>query len=126
MNSFEKETAKVSALCIVVILAIIVAIGVGIAYNRNETTYTITVTDKERVTQKSGDSVSSKYLVFGDNENGKSLVFQNTDTFWKWKWNSSNIQGELKIGHTYKITVVGFRVPFFSMYENIAEVVPIE
>ncbi len=126
MNNNKRKNIDAVVWFVVTVLIVVIIIGVGIAYNVNETTYTITVTDKERITQKSEDGISSKYLVFGDDENGNPLVFQNTDTFWKWKWNSSNIQGELKIGYTYKITVVGFRVPFFSMYENIVEVAPIE
>ena len=83
---------------------------------------TITVTDKERIYEGSGDSSSSKYLVFGDDKNGNSLVFENTDCFIRGKWNSSNIQGQLKKGNTYKITVVGYRVSFFSMYQNIIKI----
>lgn len=38
------------------------------------------------------------------------------------KFNSSDIYGTLKEGKKYKIIVVGYRVPFFSWYENILEV----
>lgn len=126
MDYEKKKTRKAVAWVITSVLVVIIAFGISFAYNTTETTYIITVTDKERVTQRSGDRYSSKYLVFGKDENGNSLVFQNTDTFWKWKWDSSNIQGELDLGNKYQITVVGFRVPFFSMYENIVEVVPVE
>ena len=42
------------------------------------------------------------------------------------KFNSSNIQGKLKEGHTYKVTVIGYRVPFFSWYQNIIKVEELE
>lgn len=32
---------------------------------------------------------------------------------------SADIYAALKEGETYEVTVVGFRVPFLSMYENI-------
>ena len=114
----------------VVIVMIAVFLGLSIGYEAifsfNDTEYTITVTDKERIYEGSGDTSSSKYLVFGEDENGNALVFENTDCFIRGKWNSSNIQGQLKEGNTYKVTVVGYRVPFFSMYQNIIDVAEVE
>lgn len=106
---------------ILIILGILIIIALTILCNFNEKTYTITITDKDRITQKSGDTVTSKYLVFGDDEDGNSLVFENTDTLLRFKFNSSNIQGRLKTGKTYDVTVVGFRIPIFSAYENIID-----
>jgi len=91
-------------------------------FSFNDTNYTVTITDKERIVEHSGDSISSKYLVFADGENGESYVLENTDCFIRGKWNSSNIQGQLKEGNTYTVTVVGYRVPFLSMYQNIIKV----
>lgn len=125
MNYSRWETEKsnkFSAFIVVVVLIIIASIGFEIACNTHESTYTITVTDKERVTESS----NSRYLVFGNDDNGNVLVFENTDTFWRSKWNSSNVQGELQIGHKYQITTIGFRVPIFSMYENIISAALIE
>ena len=93
----------------------------------NDTEYIITVTDKERITDSLEDNnknykISSKYLVFADDENGNSLVFENTDCFIRGKFNSSNIQGQLKEGNTYRVTVIGYRIPYFSCYQNIIKV----
>ena len=72
--------------------------------------------DKERVYDKD----SSKYLVFGEDvETGETRVFQNTDSFFRGKFDSSNVYGSLKKGETYTVTVVGYRIPLFSWYENI-------
>lgn len=102
---------------IVIAAVIVLVIAVSIkAFNFNDTEYTVTITDKERITE------SSKYIVFADDENGNSLVFENTDCLIRSKFNSSNVQGQLKEGHTYKITVIGYRVPFFSWYQNIIRV----
>lgn len=111
---------------IMIVLVFVGAIGYNIAFSFNDTEYTITVTDKERIYTGSGDTSSSKYLVFGEDKNGNSFVFENTDTLLRGKWNSSNIQGQLKEGNTYKVTVVGYRVPFFSWYQNIIKVEEIE
>lgn len=127
MNSFEeirkqvKKRMRVRQFCIVgiIIVFIVAALAISIPLNFNDHSYTITVTDKERVVSRSGENTSSKYLVFGDTSDDESVVFENTDKFLRFKFNSSNIQGSLKEGHTYKITVVGVRVSFMSMYENI-------
>lgn len=91
--------------------------SVILSYNDKE--YTVTVTDKEKVIIDANDS---RYLIYGENENGDSLVFENTDILCRGKFNSSNIQGSIKVDHAYRITVVGYRIPFLSMYENILSV----
>jgi len=91
----------------------------------NDHNYIITITDKERITTGVGKNIGSKYLVFGKNENG-SFVFENTDNLIRLKWNSSDIQGKLEIGNTYRITVIGYRVRFLSLYKNILKVSKIE
>lgn len=82
----------------------------------------ITVTDKERIVETSGSgedqSVDSKYLVFTENE-----TFENTDVTFLGKWNSSDVQGQLRVDHTYRVKVYGWRVGFFSMYRNITEII---
>lgn len=107
-----------SGMLIAIILCFAVVVGISAATSFNDTEYTVTVTDKERVVQ----SKSSYYLVFTKDENGNVLVFKNDDELLRGKFDSSNIQGELEIGSTYDIVVVGYRVPFLSMYQNIIEV----
>lgn len=59
----------------------------------------------------------SKYLVFTSDG-----VFENTDTWFYLKFNSSDIQGQLMQGGTFNISYYGFRVPLFSKYPNITYV----
>ena len=118
----RKRRTKTFFVVIMIAVILVLSIGYEIIFSFNDTEYTITVTDKERIYKGSRDTSSSKYLVFGDDDNGNSLVFENTDCFIRGKWNSSNIQGQLKEGNTYKITAVGYRVPFFSMYQNIIKI----
>lgn len=115
---------KIRIFFVVIMIAIILVLSIGCQalFNFNDTEYTITVTDKERIYTGSGNSSSSKYLVFGDDQNGNSLVLENTDCFIRGKWNSSNIQGQLKKGNVYKVTVIGYRVPFLSWYQNIIKI----
>lgn len=86
------------------------------AFNDHEST--ITVTDKERV----NDSSSSYYLVFGKDEYGNVVVYENSDEILRGKWDSSTLQAGLEIGETYNVVLVGYRIPFWSMYENILEI----
>ena len=118
----RKKNTRTFFVVIMIAVILVLSIGYEAIFSFNDTEYTITVTDKERIYEGSGDTSSSKYLVFGDDDNGNSLVFENTDCFIRGKWNSSNIQGQLKEGNTYKVTVVGYRVPFFSMYQNIIKI----
>lgn len=62
-------------------------------FSQTQATVNVVVTGKERITYKSGDSIRSKYLVFTDRE-----TFENTDTVWAMKFNSSDIYGSLKDG----------------------------
>ncbi len=108
-------------------MIVLIAVFSEVIFSFNDTEYTVIVTGKDRITENLKDSdgnsrTSSKYLVFADDENGNSLVFENTDCFIRGKFDSSNIQGQLKEEHTYKITVVGYRVPFLSWYQNIIKV----
>src|SRR5215471_5106676 len=61
---------------------------------------------------------SGKYLVFTDHG-----VFENTDTWYYFKFNSSDVQSVMMTPNTKAhITYCGFRVPFFSKYPNIHSV----
>ena len=58
-------------------------------------------------------------LALGVDENGETLVLENTDNTIRFKFNSSDIYAALKEGETYEVEVIGYRVPFLNMYENI-------
>lgn len=125
-----RKSSKVKFIAVVVVILLVAVLSEAI-FSFNDTEYTVTITGKDRITESSKDSdenshTSSKYLVFADDENGNSLVFENADCFIRLKFNSSNIQGQLKEGHTYKITVIGYRVPFLSWYQNIIRVEEME
>lgn len=102
---------------IVIIIMIIASISIYIYSSFNDTEYTVTVVDKERVNY----SDSSKYLIYCEDESGNNIVFENTDNMLRGKFNSSEVYMDLEIGKTYTVTVIGFRIPFFSMYQNIIE-----
>lgn len=101
-------------------LIVLVAIGVGLlsaSYYGSSDVVKIKVNDKERVVTKSGDEVESRYLVYTDSE-----VFENTDDLFKFKFNSSDVQNQLKTDSTYTVEVIGWRIPVLSMHRNIINI----
>nr|DAQ24818.1 MAG TPA: Protein of unknown function (DUF1523) [Caudoviricetes sp.] len=105
-----------------IVLAVIAVIAVIVMNFSNDHTYTVTITDKERVTtQVSEGQNDSKYLIYGEDENGKTYVFEDTDTLFRGKFNSSDVYGALKEGETYELTVIGFRIHILNWYENIVD-----
>lgn len=96
------------------ILAFLAIVAVLFSYPMalmgSRTTVTATVNRTESVNSGKGH----KYLVFTD-----VGVFENTDSLWFGKWDSSDVYNSLAVGGTYRFEVVGWRMPFFSMYQNI-------
>ena len=83
----------------------------------NDHDYIATVSDKERIVQ----SNDSFYLIFCNDSDGNYYELRNSDSLFRWKFDSSNIYNRIEVGKTYRFTVVGYRVGFLSMYENIIE-----
>jgi hypothetical protein len=102
---------------IVILIVIVLFIGFGwsCVANGNEEIHTnVTVDSKERVCDGKN---TCKYLVFTDKG-----TYEVTDSVLRGRWNSSDVYGRLNEGQTYTFKVTGFRMPFFSSYQNIIEV----
>lgn len=98
-------------------IGVIGVIAYSVFYYSSVEEITITVTDKERIIETAHDKTSSKYLVFAEGE-----TFENQDEFIMWKFNSSDVQGQLKNDSTYTVKVIGWRIPFLSTYRNILSI----
>lgn len=70
--------------------------------------------------KSSGEGTNCKYLVYTDKG-----VFENTDDLFMAKWNSSDFHSKLLKGGKFKVSVVGYRLPFLSLYPNIYECKPL-
>ena len=125
-NSKHRKIGCMGYIVRLIVGVIIITVIASITLSFNDHTYKIVVTDKERIVEYDGKNTDSKYLIFADSSDGNPMVFENTDNVFRLKFDSSNIQGRLKEGSAYEITVVGVRVPFISMYENIIDVQEIE
>lgn len=118
----KKDLGCLTAIVTAIVLVVTAVIVVPVMNFSNDHTYTVTITDKERVTtQFDKDNIDSKYLIYREDENGKTYVFEDTDTLFRGKFNSSDVYGALKEGKTYELTVIGFRVYIFNWYENIID-----
>lgn len=104
---------KKIALAGLLLLLLIPALWLGFPYYTAKRVE-ITVTDKERVIK---EDQGSYYLVFTENE-----VFQNVDAWRRFKVNSSDVQGALRVGNSYEVSVYGWRIPVLSRYRNIVSV----
>jgi hypothetical protein len=92
----------------------ILLFGYPAAYYFSSETISITIKDKERITTGSGESISSKFIIYSESE-----VFENTDSWLFFKFNSADYQNKLEVGKTYKVKVAGWRIPFLSTYRNV-------
>jgi len=103
---------------IALMVAALLLTGLGScgAYRNSSETVSFKVKKTERITQGAGDALTSKYLVFTETE-----VFEITDSFCYWRWNSSDLYGKIENGKTYDAMVAGWRIPFLSWYRNIIE-----
>lgn len=107
--------SKLPALILVGLICLISS--TGYSYFASQETVTITVIEKERILETHGKQLTAKYLVFAEGE-----VFENTDSLWFFKFDSSGVQLQLRNGEEYTVDVVGWRIPFLSMYRNIIRV----
>ncbi len=116
MSIFHSKSGK-NLLVFLLIVLVGGATGflIGSYYSPKE--YLVTVTDKD-IKNSSDDS---KYLVFTELENGETRVFSVQDSLIKWRFDSSDDYAEIEIGKTYRVEVIGWRIPLFSQYENIIE-----
>lgn len=71
---------------------------------------TITINKSERIQEGN----SSKYLIYT-----QEGVYENTDSFLRLKFNSSDVYNQLEAKKTYNCDTYGWRIPLFSVYPNI-------
>ncbi|MBC6972439.1 hypothetical protein H9I32_08450 [Bacillus sp. Xin] len=74
-----------------------------------------TVTDK----YSKKDGKSDKFYIVVQQNDDTEKVITNTDGILMMKFNSADIQAEIKKGEKYNFTLRGYRVPFLSLFSNI-------
>lgn len=110
------KTVKILALMPFVVIVTSFLLYSGTRYNDHE--YTVTVIGKKHIV----NHPHNEYLVHCNDENGNLLTVKNVNSYYRMKYNSIELQEQLKEGKTYKLIVVGYRVPKLDMYENIIKI----
>jgi hypothetical protein len=126
VRSSESRFHPGSWLVLALILAALAGIGYWIYSYQYGTETTITMTVNRLDDQASGNN-KHKYLVFTKGTGGQpGEVLQDTDAFWHWKWNSSDVFAALEPGHTYSCKIYGHRNHLTSSYRNILSCTPVQ
>jgi hypothetical protein len=106
--------ASVKIILILVAVMIIGSIFLSIAGYQNKQTIKTRVTDKERITQNSGDKINSFYIIYTE-----AGTFKLEDDMFYGNFNSSDWYGQIHRDSTYTFETVGYRVGILSSYPNI-------
>lgn len=102
-----------------IIVAVLVVVVVGIAIARS-TEKTVTFTVKDKTTKIScdrgddGGGCKDEYIIYTDKG-----TFKDTDALFFFKFNSSDVYGQLDRGKRYACKVYGWRNHWTSSYPNI-------
>ena len=108
----NKKSQIFSVILIIFLVLMVILFAIyNIAYAFTSGYETITI--KEKWVKYHGND--AKYLVSSTN----GQVFQITDTWVKWRWNSSNLYADLQPNQVCRIETQGWRFPFLSDYKNI-------
>ena len=88
-----------------------------VTYYSQWDTQTATVAGKERITKVSQGNDNSYYLVYTDKG-----TFKVEDSLILFRFNSSDLYGNIKADSTYTFRTVGFRAGFLSEYPNVVTI----
>jgi hypothetical protein len=126
LNNSSKEVAISKSWSEVILplflvgILLIVCLPLSWAYETQTTNIEIgTVTNQYIKRNGWGRTAKDTFFVVIQKNDGEKEVFENSDSLFQWKWNSSDFQQELEIGKTYTFKVYGYRVPFLSWFRNI-------
>jgi len=113
MNN-DKILVAIGVACV---LLIIVGIVAQLAYLLVGTDQEMVVTIDQKWIKSQGDN-GQKYLFSDVNGN----VYSIEDSWWKWKFDSSDRYAFVRPGQTYQIETFGRRSHFFSNYPNALKI----
>lgn len=118
-GSFHKVHKKSKSKIRLTILLIVLLCGM-IAFFPHffRNTYVATISNK--YIKQDGDKKS--YVVYAQLDDGSVRTFKDVNSAVEFKFNSDEIYGGLQVYRKYNIKTYGFRIPIFSVYENILKV----
>lgn len=111
---FKFTKAYVAIIGVLVVLGVIGSIIFAVVGANRVEEKSCTVVSKESVANQ---ETGHEYRVYTE-QCGTLTV---ADTLIKMRFNSADTYGSLKEGETYNMTLMGFRMPLFSQFQNILE-----
>lgn len=96
----------------VAVLVALCLIGMGVI--RGSAKH-VTFTVQEKTVVATSSDNGHEYQIFSTD----GQVFADKDSFSFFKFDSSNVYGQLQVGHTYDCLVTGWRIPILSVKNNI-------
>lgn len=112
-----RNNAGLGFIIFLIIVVIVGGIFVSCSANFNDAKYDVIVTGKENINR--GDN--GYYLIYCKDDDGNYYEFKNEDTLMRGKFNSSRFYNQIEVGERYEFTVVGWRFPLLSWYQNIID-----
>jgi hypothetical protein len=104
-----------------VVFVLTFGIGGTMLYYSASQPVQFTVEHKERVVScsggDSGSSCDSVYLLFTD-----ITTYKIEDSLVKFRFNSSDVYGRIRVGQTCTATAYGWRIGFLSTYQNLFDI----
>lgn len=97
---------------VILIIALFI-VPIYLQYNHKQE-FSGEITDKYN--KRDGDS-GKFYIVLDDKK-----IIQNSDLLFKGRFDSADVQAQLKVGDKVKVKTIGYRIQFFSMYPQMYEV----
>ncbi|HDH6551734.1 TPA: hypothetical protein PI887_002262 [Staphylococcus aureus] len=115
MDWFDIFIARILRLfCVISLMLVVISPIYTVASYQNKEVHQGTITDKYNKRQDKEDKF---YIVLDDKQ-----VIENSDLFFKGKFDSADIQARLKIGDKVKIKTIGYRIHFLNLYPVLYEV----
>ena len=99
-----------------VFLILVIVVLVFITTIRTTEYHNVTIVEKSYA-----GGFTDGFVIWAQDEYGTMYEFSNKDQWLRGKFDSSTVQGRLRVGDVYYIKTAGFRIPLFSMYENIVD-----
>ena len=109
-----KKLGCVGTISLPVILVIMLLIGQPIAQYNHKQEFSGQITDKYNKRESDSDKF---YIVLDD-----KTVIQNSDLLFKGRFDSADVQAQLKVGDKVKVKTIGYRIQILSMYSKMYEV----
>ncbi len=115
MDGFDIFIVGILSLFGITALLLVVALPIyTVASYQNKEVHQGTITDKYNKRQDKEDKF---YIVLDDKQ-----VIENSDLFFKGKFDSADIQARLKVGDKVKVKTIGYRIHFLNLYPVLYEV----